>query len=141
MSQANKNLFLAYMKAFGSQDIETMTAIMAPDIDVIGMGTSMVSGHRTFDVMIEGSKLMGKVSNGTIRFDVVRMTAEDDRVLGEVEGSAMLITGKPYDNSYVFAADFKHGKMVRLTEYFCTKMADEALSPALIQMGVLSAAD
>jgi ketosteroid isomerase-like protein len=38
-------------------------------------------------------------------------------VIGEAQGSGTFMDGRPYENLYAFAIEFKDGKVYRLREY------------------------
>ena len=52
---------------------------------------------------------------------------ENDCVAAEVEGSAMHVSGKPYNNKYHFLLKIKDNKILELKEYMDTQLAAKVL--------------
>ena len=62
-----------------------------------------------------------------ITFNVVNLVAENDYVAAEVEGSAMHVSGKPYNNKYHFLLKIKDNEILELKEYMDTQLAAKVL--------------
>ena len=58
-----------------------------------------------------------------------RLVAEDDIVVVECEGNVATKAGERYDNKYCYVIRMVEGKMVELTEYMDTALADRVLAP------------
>lgn len=61
------------------------------------------------------------------RNEARRMTAERDRVVVECRGEVTTRAGKPYNNEYCWVFRLEGGRIKEVTEYMCTKLAEEAL--------------
>jgi ketosteroid isomerase-like protein len=55
------------------------------------------------------------------------MVAENDYVAAEVAGSAMHVSGKPYNNKYHFLLKIKDNEILELKEYMDTQLAAKVL--------------
>jgi uncharacterized protein len=66
-----------------------------------------------------------------IRFEVLSLTAEDDRVACESEGQSTLSTGVEYNNHYIHLLRFRDGKICEVREYMDTQLAETALLPLM----------
>jgi ketosteroid isomerase-like protein len=64
-----------------------------------------------------------------------KVVAEGDTVVLEFEGDAVLSSGEPYCNQYVFVFSFENCKIKQLNEYFCTVLADRVMLPLLARKG------
>jgi ketosteroid isomerase-like protein len=72
-------------------------------------------------------KAMGKFPDG-MKFDILTVTAEENRVLIESESHATLANGTPYNNQYVFAFYFDEaGKIREFREYWDPLYAYETM--------------
>ena len=72
-------------------------------------------------------KAMGKFPNG-MNFEILTVTAEENRVLIESESHAVLANGTPYNNQYVFAFYFDEaGKILEFREYWDPLYAYETM--------------
>ncbi len=134
MSQANKELAAQFFVALGAGDADTMRYILAPDVVAVAKGISILSGRRGYDEIIGALSMLSAFTENGIDFKVISMTAEDDRVSVETEGTSTLKNGEPYNNFYHMLFTIRDGKVVGLNEYFCTKMADASLGPLLASL-------
>jgi ketosteroid isomerase-like protein len=134
MSQKNKDVAAAFFVALGSANTDALQHLMDPDIKAIAMGNSVMSGTRVYQDIMGVAGMFGLVLQNGIRFDIISMTAEDDRVSVEAEGHANLKDGTPYNNHYHFLLTMKDGKIIRIKEYFCTNLVDKVLGPAFAEM-------
>lgn len=136
MSQANKEVIRKFMIALGSGDVETVKSLITDDIEAVCVGTSMVSGTRGYADIVGVGDLFKKITKAGIRFDILTMTAEEDRVSAEMQGHSDLVTGVPYNNQYHFLFFLRDGRIYRMKEYIDTKLADAALGPLFTAAGV-----
>jgi uncharacterized protein len=73
--------------------------------------------------------------------EIVSVTAEEDRVVVEFEGKATASDGTPYANNYCMVFTLRGGKIARVHEYFCSKLADDVLWPLVEKMGGAAACE
>jgi hypothetical protein len=73
------------------------------------------------------------MSSGGIRFRILHLTAEADRVAVEARGSSTLMNGNQYNNEYHFLIFIRDGKVYKFMEYLDTQLADEVLAPPLFE--------
>lgn len=66
---------------------------------------------------------------GTYRNRATRIVCEGDTVVVECRGSVATQAGARYDNQYCYVIEMRAGKMVSLTEYMDTALAEAVLSP------------
>jgi hypothetical protein len=64
---------------------------------------------------------------GSIRFVILAMTAEGERLAVEAESEGMHVSGKLYSNQYHFLLRFREGKVVEFKEYMDTEKVTEVL--------------
>jgi ketosteroid isomerase-like protein len=136
MIERNKEVVLRFLEATGRNDAETVEACVDPDGVSVAKGTSRFTGPRRFGTNIaETIEAFKKIIPTGLRYRISSVTAEGDRVVVQAEGDAVTHDGKPYCNEYCFVSTVKNGKVVRVDEYFCTKMADEVLWPSYEAVG------
>ncbi|MDB5968396.1 MAG: hypothetical protein JWQ90_846 [Hydrocarboniphaga sp.] len=129
--QDNKAVVTAFMRALGSGDLDTLQALITEDIQAVCTGTSVVSGTRHHADICAVAGFLGTVTRGGIDFQILSMTAEDERVSCEVQGYSTLVNGTAYNNQYHFLFFIRDRRVFRIREYIDTKLADEALGPLL----------
>jgi ketosteroid isomerase-like protein len=129
----NKAIAIRWLESVGSGDLETFKTLVTDDVVHEVMGTSVLSGTRTLDELLDlAGGLFGATKDG-LRFDIQDVTAEDDRVAVHFEGSSDLLNGGVYNNTYHLLFKLRDGKVCRVWEYTDTKYVDEVLGPLLAQ--------
>lgn len=125
----NKKIAIEFMNAVGCGDVATLQRLMAPDYEAICTGTCMLSGSRKAEEVLGAAGMLGQLTQGGITFELLTMTAEDDRVALEMQGRAALVNGNRYDNQYHFLFKLRDGKVYQMKEYLDTKLVDDVLGP------------
>ena len=139
MSDENRAVALKFMEAMGTNDPELADECVAEDGVAIAKGTTKFAGLRNRDMMIGGIELFKRMMPTGLRFTIGDVTAEGNRVVVEAEGNAVTAAGTPYCNQYCFVFTLKDGKIRKVHEYFCTKLADEVLWPIAEKAGGMQA--
>ena len=131
MSEQNKQIVLTFLQAMGASDPETAAACLAPDAFTVAKGFGKFAGVRHYETIVGTIELFKKLVPTGLRPSVQTVTAEGERVVVEFEGNAVTCEGKPYCNQYCMVFTLREGRIRQVSEYFCTKLADEVLYPAL----------
>ena len=134
MSEQNKQTALKFLEAMGDADPETAATCLAPDAFTLTKGFCKFSGERDGKTMIEMIGLFKVLMPTGLRLTFKTVIAGDDQVVVEAEGNAVTRQGDPYCNQYCFVFTMEDGKVKQLNEYFCTKLAEETLWPAVQAM-------
>ena len=129
----NKQIAIDWLRSVGGGDVETFKSLSADDIVHEVMGTSVLSGTRTLDDLVELAQGLFAATKNGLEFEILNATAEDDRVALQFEGTSELLNGASYDNTYHLLFQLRDGKVCRVWEYTDTKIVDEALGPLLAQ--------
>ena len=90
-------------------------------------GENAIGGSRSKSEVVGFAKSILDSFPDGISFNVVNLIAENDYVAAEVEGSAMHVSGKPYNNKYHFLLKIKDNKIMELKEYMDTQLAAKVL--------------
>tara|TARA_B100000902_G_scaffold261515_1_gene247820 strand:- start:360 stop:758 length:399 start_codon:yes stop_codon:yes gene_type:complete len=90
-------------------------------------GQNAIGGTRSKSEVIGFAKNVLDAFPEGISFNVVNLIAENDCVAAEVEGSAIHVSGKPYNNKYHFLLKIKDNKILELKEYMDTQLAAKVL--------------
>jgi ketosteroid isomerase-like protein len=129
--EANKQLVREFLTALGKGDVEELQRVLDPSAQAIARGTSFMAGTRGLDEILLAAGTLGSITKDGIEFEVVHFTAEEDRVAAEVKGYSTLVNGTPYDNEYHFLFTICDGRIVAISEYFCSKLVEDAFGPLL----------
>lgn len=79
-----------------------------------------------------GVKLLQSLFPGRLRYRVVSLTAEDDRVAAEVQAHGTLTSGAVYENSYMYIFRIRDLRIASFAEHFNPLIVQEKISPLLI---------
>jgi hypothetical protein len=90
-------------------------------------GENAIGGSRSKSEVVGFAKSVLDSFPEGITFNVVNLVAENDYVAAEVVGSAMHVSGKPYNNKYHFLLKIKDNKILELKEYMDTQLAAKVL--------------
>ena len=125
----NKAIVESFYAAGDVGDVETLMRLLSDDISWTNIGSTEFSG--TFagkDDFV--TRLLGPVFSrlkGGIKSTVDLVVAEGDHVVVQVRGTAETIDGRPYNNTYCHIFRIGDSKIVEVTEYFDTAMAQSVL--------------
>jgi len=78
-----------------------------------------------------GVKLLAAVVAGELVYDIVAITAEDDRLVAEVTSDWPLVNGERARNHHVFAFRVREGRICHMAEYMDTAVPRDILGPAI----------
>lgn len=131
MSEQNKQVVLKFIQAMGASDAESAAPCLAEDAFTLAKGFSKFAGVRRYHTIVGTIDAFKKLVPTGLRPTVHTVTAEAERVVVEFEGNAVTCEGKPYCNQYCMVFTMRDGKIKQVNEYFCTKLADEVLYPAV----------
>jgi uncharacterized protein len=135
MSEANKKVALDFLAAMDRGDGEAMDRCLTRDAFTNTQGFAGVSGQRSREMMVATASAFKDIVPTGFRPKMKKVVAEGETVVLEFEGDAVLSSGEPYCNQYVFVFSFEDGKIKQLNEYFCTVLADKLMLPLLAQKG------
>ncbi|NWK97906.1 hypothetical protein DM806_20040 [Sphingobium lactosutens] len=131
--EGHKQRVRDFLRFLGHGDVDGLAQILSPDVQATATGTSFMSGTRGYDEILSTAGTLGAITQNGIDFQIVSLTAEEDRVSAEVRGESTLTNGTPYNNEYHFLFTIRGDRIVKISEYFCTKLVEEAFAPLMLQ--------
>lgn len=137
MTDQNKATVIRFIEAMGNGDAAAADECLAPDAIAVTKGFSRFTGTTQRDAIVALIGSMKHLVPTGLRPKILTLIAEGDIVAAEFEGDAVTHKGVPYHNQYCMMFTLKNGRIVRTHEYFCTKHAEEALLPELVEAGIL----
>ena len=129
MNEQNKQVAITFIEAMGRSDAATAASVLAPDAITVVKGFIKFSGVRNRDQMVEMIGAFKELVPSGLTPTINRVTAEGDRVVIEWEGNAILCNDESYRNQYCMVVTLRDGKIIEVTEYFCTALAERVLFP------------
>lgn len=133
--ERNKQLALKFIEATDKADGAMAASILHPEAIAVSKGWSKIRGTRPRDQMIAAISMFRKLMPEGLKFNIVSVTADGDRVAVEWQGKATLANGVPYHNNYVMVFIIADGKIKQLNEYFDTLLVDEVMWPLISGSG------
>ena len=131
MLEANKTVVRKFVQALGAGDAETLKSLITSDIEAVCTGTCLLSATRGYDEIVGAAGMLKQVTHSGIAFEILQLTAEDDRVAAEIQGRSALVTGAAYNNEYHFLFWLRDGKIFRMKEYMDTLLTQTVFAPLL----------
>ena len=113
-----KSVARAYYEAMNSRDLERILSCYTEDATTWVLGGGPFAGTHP----VSREALSAFLASMDIRFTILSMIAEDDRVAVELESEGTL-AGKPYSNRYHNLVIIRDGRVAQLKEYFDTAAA------------------
>jgi ketosteroid isomerase-like protein len=120
--EANKALVRRYFETIASDGFGKALELVAEDARWWYPGAEAGLGKKD---MIAAMDSAADVLVGNMGNEIVSMTAEDDRVAAEVNGSSLRKSGTRYDNVYHFLFRVRDGKIAEIREHNDTLYASQ----------------
>lgn len=125
--ERNKQCVLDFFELMNRGDAEALADSYADGGEVQTKGHTLISGtYGKEQVRTFAGQIYDAFPNG-IAFEIVSMTAEDDRVSVEAVSKGAHVSGQLYTNEYHFLFELTDGKIRRLKEYMDTERATDIL--------------
>jgi len=123
----NKAGVEAFFAAMNAGDVPAIIDAYTEDAEVWTMGQTLISGKfGKSEVRQAAGRIFEAFPHG-IRFTILGMIAEDDRVAVEAESRGEHASGAIYSNQYHFLFAFRDGKVRLLKEYMDTERVTDIL--------------
>jgi uncharacterized protein len=136
MSERNKQTVRRFLFAMSDGDAAAAATCLASDAVAVTKGFSNFTGSCDRETIVRLVGSMKALVPTGLRITIHALIADGDMVAAEFEGDAVTIDGKPYCNQYCMVFRLLDGLIVHSHEYFCTKLAESQLWPAIVQMGL-----
>jgi ketosteroid isomerase-like protein len=125
--ERNRALVLRYIEASNRNDARAIANMYADDSMHTVMGTTPISGVYTKQQMLAGAGGVFAPFPDGLRFRLVGMIAEGDKVAFEVESVGQHVSGAIYNNHYHWLMRFRNGELVESKEYLDTQLVAKVL--------------
>lgn len=79
-------------------------------------------------------RMLARMTSPALTFSIQSLTAEEDRVVAEVESEGTLIDGQGYHNTYVFVFRIRDGFIASVAEHFNAVIVSKTLVPLMARM-------
>ena len=120
-SNEHERLYLEFFTTLSSGDLERIRATFHEDAiwQVQVKGILGEGAHRGRKAIVDDflAPVRGLFKPGDPKVIVTTMASQGPLVIGECTSQGTFLDGRPYENLYAFAIEFKDGKVHRLREY------------------------
>jgi len=132
-TEVSKRVARRFVETFSNCQYDDWGALLADDAVYEFPGTALVSGVFTKQEMIEKVKGIPLLFPNGIQLKIRNLTAEEDRISVEAQGSAVSVEGVPYNNVYHMLFVIRDGQIKEAREYVDTILADKLFGPFISQ--------
>jgi uncharacterized protein len=116
-----ERLFLQFFETLSTGDLEKIRAAFHDEAvwDVQVKGIAGEGSHRGKKAIVDEflAPVRGMFNPGDPKVEVLAVASQGNLAIGEAQGRGTFADGRPYENLYAFAIEFKDGKVYRLREY------------------------
>ncbi len=127
LESANKARVEAFFDAMNRGDTAAIVDAYADDGHVWTSGNTLISGKFSKEQIRAAAGAIFESFPHGIRFSIIGMTAEGERVAVEAESVGAHASGNTYANQYHFLFIFRDGLLVELKEYMDTERVTDVL--------------
>jgi ketosteroid isomerase-like protein len=126
-AQTNKATVTDFFAALNAGDTDTIVNTYADDGCVQTMGNTLISGVFSKEQIATSAGGIFDVFPDGLKFTVMDMVAEGDKVAVEAQSEGEHVSGQIYSNDYHFLFEFRDGKLHKLKEYLDTEQVTDVL--------------
>ncbi len=123
----NKEIVTRFFQAISAGDVPAILGFYAEDGVCQTMGRTLISGRFTKSQIGMAAGRVFEVFPKGVKFEILNMTAEDDRVAVEATSRGDHISGAVYANHYHFLVHLRDGKVTLLQEFMDTELVTDVL--------------
>lgn len=125
--ERNKAFVRNFIDAMSRGDTAAIVAAYTEDGYCESYGRTLVSGRYTRDTIAAVSSGLFDAFPQGLRFEILHMTAQEDRVAVEAKSRGRHVSGKLYANHYHFLFHLRDGRIAVMKEFMDTEHATEVL--------------
>ena len=123
----NKAFIRGFIDAMRRGDTAAIVAAYTDDGYCESLGHTLISGRYSRDTIATVSSGLFEAFPAGLHFEILNITAEDDRVAVEATSRGQHVSGKLYANHYHFLFHLRDGKIAVMKEFMDAEHATEVL--------------
>ena len=132
--EINKSLVRKFLKSLYEFDMETARGMMHPESEFFVQNVTVRPNRFSGPEMAEFIQQVGEVIPEGFKFEIIEMTAEENRVSTVVNGFARTIDDTEYNNRYHFLHYIRDGLILKQLEYIDSYLAAKVLGPIMLRL-------
>lgn len=123
----NRAVVRRMLEAVGTGDVPAIADCYADDGYCQTMGHTLISGiFPKEQVVMAAQRIMDAFPKG-VAFEILNMTAEEDRLAVEAVSHGDHVSGRHYSNHYHFFFQLRDGKVVVMKEFMDTELVTDVI--------------
>lgn len=134
----NKALAMKFIEALGRLDMEEFLDCMSEDVMFETPGQFPAAGIKTKAEVAQEFPAMKHILPNGLKFTILTVTAEDDRVHVELTGQSKTRDGDDYNNRYHYAFVIRDGKVCSFRDYMDSDLVMKVLIPTFQRFGAVN---
>jgi ketosteroid isomerase-like protein len=127
LEEDNKDLARRMLEALSEANVDFIEENYAKDFRIWTAGSLPFSGSGDKASAVAGMPAVLDLFPDGLKFSIVAMTAEGDRVAIEATGEGTTVLGRRYEQKYHFLMRVREGSIVEWKEYMDTEHARKVL--------------
>lgn len=124
---ANKKIVRDFIEVIGRGDVDAIRNAYTEDGYCQTMGNTLISGKFSRDQVAMAAGRIFEAFPAGVQFEIVNMTAEEDRVAVEAISHGDHVSGAHYSNHYHFFFRLRDGRIAELREFMDTELVTDIL--------------
>lgn len=125
--EQNKTIVRDFIEVIGQGDVEAIRNAYTEDGYCQTMGNTLISGKFSRDQVAMAAGRIFEAFPAGVQFEIVNMTAEEDRVAVEAISHGDHVSGAHYSNHYHFFFRLRDGRIAELREFMDTELVTDIL--------------
>ena len=123
----NKRRTLEFIEAIERGDADAIADTYCDAGRVVTMGNTLISGSRGKDEIRQFAGGVLDAFPDGLKYTILNMTAEDDRVAVEATSEGRHVSGQAYKNHYHFLLTWRDGELLELKEFMDTELVTDVI--------------
>jgi len=125
MTQSNHQLVRDFFTAIASGNLPD--DLLTPDMTFWTVNSGTADKARFQGAM----KLLASIFSGTLTYDIKSLTAEEDRVVAEVQSHGTLANGEAFNNAHMFLFRIRDGRVASGVEFMNQFVVRDTIAPLM----------
>jgi len=134
----NKTLALKFIDALGRLDTEEFLGYLSEDVMFETPGQFPAAGTKTKAQVAQEFPPMRHILPDGLKFTILTVTAEEDRVHVELTGESKTRDGEDYNNRYHYAFVMRDGLICSFRDYMDSDLVMKVLIPTFERFGAVN---
>jgi len=125
MNEPVRQLIQDFLDAIGRGD--PLEGMITPDMKV----WTVTAGDTDKGRFLGAVKLLARIFDGSLRYDIEALTVQEDRAVAEVTSHGTLPDGASFANVHAFIFRIRNGRIASVAEFMNQFLVAEQLAPLL----------